>query len=307
MTIAYIPPTEVTLLTELRLARDLPALRARVAALRAAGYTLAGIGEPFGAPLSTIRAWETAHRASESSPVSLDGPSVPTPNRPPRRAGGAVRIRTMRTDVPVHDRDRLRRLAGAARVVRRRTAADHPGRTAQRELEVALRVYLDRHVPCASLARYCGVTNRAVRARLERAAARPPVTPEVLTVHGGYAVPGVPVVPVAPLGAAISVTPSTPYVTVWADRQSLRGALFTHWDGDLVATRPYDEVSRSRGGDGSAPIVLRPDVSGAAFLDGWLRAPADGSVVAVPLVLVEHLLGWGSDRLAPRASAPSAA
>lgn len=307
MTVAHIPPSEVELLQELHQARDLPALRARIAALRTAGFTLAGIGVPFRRPLSTIRAWETAHHRAGVPDVAPTGVPVPTPDRPPRAEGRAFRLGRLRPDVPQDDRDRLRRLAAAARTVRRFTAANGSARAAQAELDAALTTYVDRNVAVASLARYCGVTHRAVHARLERAAARRPSEVPGCAAGPGYTAPGLPAVPVPAVGAVRSIDPSTPFVVVRAAGDSPRGALTVHRDGNRVATRPYEQVARSRAADGSAPVLLRPDAAGAAYLDGWLRAPVVGTSLAVPLVLVVHVLGWGTDQFATSTTADVAA
>jgi hypothetical protein len=167
--VAFIPEDEVARLRALRENRDLPALRSRILALRNAGWTLAGIGAPFGVPYSTVRAWERAATPA-THPVPHD--DVPTPARPPRQPGHVIRIRKVRPDVPIAERDRLRELSENARILRRTTSPNHPAWADQRVLEDLLSTYIERGVQTASLARYCGVSNRAIAARMERAAVR---------------------------------------------------------------------------------------------------------------------------------------
>lgn len=169
--VAFIPASEVAVLRDLRAGRDLPALRRRILALRKSGWTLAGIGAPFEVPYSTVRAWENAANPKDPIPF-LDSHPVPAPGRPPRRPGHVIRIRKVRPDVPVDERPVLNRLAQEARVLRRSTSAKHPAWKAQTELESMLALYMLRGVPVANLARYCGVSNRAIAARMERAAAK---------------------------------------------------------------------------------------------------------------------------------------
>lgn len=171
--VAFIPPDEVARLHELRTQRDLPGLRARILALRDAGWTLSGIGSPLEVPYSTVRAWQNAAKADPTTPA-IPHDDVPTPGRPPRRAGHVIRIRKVRPDVPRTERAELLSLAKAARVLRRTTPPSHPAWASQVELERRLDLYMRRGVPNANLARYCDVSDRAIAARMERAAGRSP-------------------------------------------------------------------------------------------------------------------------------------
>lgn len=186
MPVAMIPKSEVELLTRLRESRDLPALRRRIAYNRRAGWTLSGIGIPLGVPFSTVRAWQTAAEADDptlTDPNLTLPADVPTPVRPPRQKGHTIRVKKIRPDVPPGERERLYQLSQDARVLRRSTRPTHPAWESQRELEKMLRTYVERNVPIAALARHCRVTNRAISARLERAALRNYTHGDSITDH----------------------------------------------------------------------------------------------------------------------------
>ena len=148
--VTSIPQTEVEHLTELHTNRDLPAVRRRVALLRAAGWTLSGIGTPMKVPFSTVRAWQMAAYEADSSLRDFtlaDLPEdVPVPTRPPRRRGHTIRVRKMRPDVPAAERDDLLRLSSEARILRRSTPRSHPAWASQTELEIRLNRYRRRGV-----------------------------------------------------------------------------------------------------------------------------------------------------------------
>jgi len=83
-----------------------------------------------------------------------------------------VHPKRLRVDVPVDKRADLIELSQSARRVRGWTPADSPDRLAARRFERELQMYVSRGVPVARLARVCGLTTRAIAARLERVAER---------------------------------------------------------------------------------------------------------------------------------------
>lgn len=141
---------------------QLPALRARVAALRAAGWSLAAVGAPLGANRSTTRMWQLGATDEDAAASAQEHP-VPRPL--PTKAAPFVRLYP---DVPASERDELMRLAESARKVRGWTPKDAPTREDAAEFERRLREYHERGVPLKRLADHVGVTHRAIAARLER-------------------------------------------------------------------------------------------------------------------------------------------
>lgn len=159
-TVPELPQEEQDKLRKVREAGDLVALRQRVLALRQAKWPLRAIGDPLGAPRSTVRMWET--NADKSGNL----PKVPECVRAQRDRGEkTVRLRM---DVPPEDRGRLRVLAVEARQVRGRTPKDAPARVAANELDKLIETYIGRNIPVKRIAEHMGVTPRAVTARFER-------------------------------------------------------------------------------------------------------------------------------------------
>lgn len=158
-----LPEEEQQLLQKLRADNNLPLLRARVALLREAGWTLASIGAPLDANRSTTRMWEYASAKSDF-PEAKALREVPEIERPPK---GAKVLRKY-PDVPVDEREHLRDLADKARTVRGWTPDDDPSRKAADELGELLINYREMGVPLTRLADHMGVTHRAVAARIER-------------------------------------------------------------------------------------------------------------------------------------------
>ena len=158
-----LPQDEQDLLRKLRNDGDLPLLRARVALLRDAGWTLAAIGAPLEANRSTTRMWEYAATSDDATKAKAIAP-VPECERTPRGA----RVIRMYPDVPPSKREELRSLADQARNVRGWTPNDAPSRQAADELGKRLVAYDKKGVPLKRLAEHMGVTHRAVAARIER-------------------------------------------------------------------------------------------------------------------------------------------
>lgn len=159
-TVAVLPDEEQKTLQAIKEAGDLVRLRQYVLALRLAKWPLRAIGDPLGAPRSTVRMWETG--------ANPDGdlPSVPECPRAERDRG--ERVVRFRMDVPVTERDLLRELAEEARQVRGRTPDDAPARIAADRLDRMIEDYIARDVPVKRIATHMGVTPRAVAARHER-------------------------------------------------------------------------------------------------------------------------------------------
>lgn len=158
-----LPAHEAEALRECR--GDLSALRQRVYALRKAKWPLRAIGEPLDdTARSTVRMWELAA-----------DPNGPLPDVSPCPRGDSVggeRVVRLRFDVPVTEREELKRLALSARTVRGWTPKDAPTRKDADKLDRLLIKYTKRGVPVKRLATHMGVTYRAVAARLERYAAK---------------------------------------------------------------------------------------------------------------------------------------
>lgn len=158
--VAVLPEEEQDKLREVRASGDLVALRQRVLALRHAKWPLRAIGDPLGAPRSTVRMWEVGADPEAALP---DVPECPRAERD--RGERTVRFRM---DVPPEDRVRLKELALEARQVRGRTPKDAPARKAADELDSMIESYIQRNVPVKRIATHMGVTPRAVAARYER-------------------------------------------------------------------------------------------------------------------------------------------
>lgn len=154
-----LPDPERELLASLR--GDLPALRARVRALRAARWTLESIGRSLGAPRSTVRSWQLHPSPGPdlTDPVPLPPSSRPLPSTAPTRA--------LAPDVPAPDAALIARLSPLARRVRGGTPPSSPAREAAAQLNALVRHHHARGVPTQRLATLAGVSYRAMRVRLD--------------------------------------------------------------------------------------------------------------------------------------------
>lgn len=159
-TLVVLPEEEQLKLQAVRESGDLPALRQYVLALRKASWPLRAIGDPLGAPRSTVRMWEM--HADED----LELPAVPECPKAERERG--ERTIRLRMDVPPEDRDELQKLAKSARLVRGRTPKDSPARKDADKLDEMIAEYISRNVPVKRISTHMGVTPRAVAARYER-------------------------------------------------------------------------------------------------------------------------------------------
>lgn len=162
-----LPPEEQQLLRDL--SPDLPALRARVRALRARGWTLQSIGEPLGARRSTVRSWELHPRPDPpNSPLLPSPPDPPTlPPRPPHTSSP--------TSFPPNspsprDSLRIQQLAPVARRARAGTPPSSRLFQARHELNQLVLSLYNSGVPVSTLAGLAGVTYRAMSVRIKTAA-----------------------------------------------------------------------------------------------------------------------------------------
>lgn len=161
MTPIVFPTEEADRLRALREKGDLPQLRARIKALRDAGWTLRSIGHAIESPHTTVKMWQLA----ADPEVAVGPPPVPVP--PVQHRETVVRLRP---DIPADEVEELRRLAASAGTVRGWTAPDAQSRKDAAELERRLEIYVARRVPIKRIAGHLNLTFRAVAARLERAA-----------------------------------------------------------------------------------------------------------------------------------------
>lgn len=155
-----LPAEEQEKLRSLRASDSLPALRQYVLALRKARWPLRAIGDPLGAPRSTVRMWEKGADPSSELPI------VPECVRAQRDRG--ERVVNLRLDVPPEDRPVIRDLAVEARNVRAKTPGTASARVAADKLDEMIAEYIQHDVPVKRIADHMGVTPRAVAARFER-------------------------------------------------------------------------------------------------------------------------------------------
>lgn len=156
-----LPKAEADALVAVRESGDLQTLRQRVYALRKAGWPLRAIGDALsGTARSTVRMWELAADPSGELPSVASCPRGATEN--------GERVVRLRPDVPIEEREELKRLAESARTVRGWTPKDAQARKDADALDELLVKYTKRNVPVKRLATHMGVTFRAVAARLER-------------------------------------------------------------------------------------------------------------------------------------------
>lgn len=162
-----LPEGEAAKLVKLREAgpNALPKLRARVAALRDAGWSLAAVGAPLNANRSTTRMWQTSAKPEDVAKIVKElGECASAPVR-----RGNLKVVRLFPDVPEEERDELVELATLARLVRGHTPEDSPARIAAQKFEAKLRFYKTRGVPVKRLAEIVGITHRAIAARINRA------------------------------------------------------------------------------------------------------------------------------------------
>jgi predicted DNA-binding protein YlxM (UPF0122 family) len=140
---------------------------AYVLALRERGWPLRAIGDPFNVTRAAVQNW--VQRANENEEIvalsnEYDAPEIPLDMR-----GSRLKVVRLVPDVPVEDRDRIRQLTVEASVVKRWTPENSSARAAALELEELLYYYsIKQNVSVTKLAKYAGVTRRAVQQRIEK-------------------------------------------------------------------------------------------------------------------------------------------
>jgi hypothetical protein len=164
---AELPEDEKSRLLALRDNPDPRELHERVVALRDANWPLRAIGDAIGVSRMSVHVWE---RTVRDNPDALkrvekirDIPHLPLTAR-----GSGVVIKKMKIDVPAHDRELLKELNDKAKTVRRWSPEDSEERVASEKLDKLVLKYRKRGVAPMTIARYAGVTRRAIMARLER-------------------------------------------------------------------------------------------------------------------------------------------
>lgn len=166
---AELPEDETRVLQELRARPEQQqSLKERVVALRDEGWPLRAIGEAVNVSRMMVHVWEKEIRQNPDALARVEAidnvPALPLTAR-----GSGTSVRKMQPDVPVKDRERLAELAAQAKTVRRWTPENAPEREASKELDKLVHLYVEkRRVTPMKVARYAGVTRRAIMARLER-------------------------------------------------------------------------------------------------------------------------------------------
>jgi hypothetical protein len=169
---AVLPEETADLLREFR-STDPAEFHAFLLALRERKWPYRAIGDVFGVTRAAVRSWcvqaaEDPFNFSRAEVMMDHVPSLPATSR-----GSAAKTKRLVADVPVADQEKIADLTAQARVVKRWTPPNSPARAAALELEELLHFYASkRRVPISRLAKYAGVTRRAVAPRIEKQAAR---------------------------------------------------------------------------------------------------------------------------------------
>lgn len=149
--------------------QDITQFHANVLALRAQGWTLRAIAEPFGVSRVSAKNWEEA--ASKNPEAVTLAPTLihTTPAPPLDGHGSGLKKKKIKIDVPPKDRERIAEIAVLASKNTRWSAKNSPQRLASEELDELVKKYVvQRKVPAATFARYAGVTRRAIMQRAEK-------------------------------------------------------------------------------------------------------------------------------------------
>lgn len=165
---AELPESEKIRLLALRENPDQRGLHERVVALRSDNWPLRAIGDAIGVSRMSVHVWERSVRDNPDA-MKRVAKITDTPPLPLTARGSGVAVRKMKMDVPEHDRERLRQLQTQAKTVRRWSPENSDERIASTELDALVLKYVQkRGVPPMTVARYAGVTRRAIMARIER-------------------------------------------------------------------------------------------------------------------------------------------
>ena len=161
--LAHLPDEAVQRLQELKALEDPTQFHSYLLGLRAAGWPLRAIADPFNVTRVTAKNWESRalNTEVEADPVV---PLLPLDVR-----GMKVRAKRIPPGIPTKDRERIAALSVEARKVRRWTLDGSSEKLAAEELEQLIYKYVvERKVPAAVFARAAGVTRRAIMQRVEK-------------------------------------------------------------------------------------------------------------------------------------------
>lgn len=164
---AVLPPDAAQELRNLRESSNLE-FYAAVIALREKNWPLRAIAEPFGVTRVAAKSWHTrALQDEEAVELSKD---LNVPSLPLSARGRDVRVKKLKPGIPPADQQKIQELASEASGVRRWTPEDSPQREAARNLESLVYKYVnDNGVSPSLIAKYAGVSRRAIVQRLEKA------------------------------------------------------------------------------------------------------------------------------------------
>ena len=165
---AELPDIERARLLELRADPDQRKLHERVVALRRKKWPLRAIGEAIGVSRMSVHVWEAQVNENPDALARVDKIDD-VPDLPLYARGSGAVLRKVKVGIPPEDQEKLAELAQKARAVRRWSPPDSPERLASAELDTLVMKYADRRgVTMMDIARYAGVTRRAIVARVER-------------------------------------------------------------------------------------------------------------------------------------------
>ena len=140
---------------------------AHVIALRERGWPLRALGEPFNVSRVAVSNWEEKAYGDPETVILSKGVAVP--ELPIDGHGSKTKAAKITPDVPKTDQERFARLAPIAAKNTRWSEPNSPERLAAEELNQLIAYYhLYRKVPAAAIARYAGVSRRAIMQRLKK-------------------------------------------------------------------------------------------------------------------------------------------
>jgi hypothetical protein len=139
-----------------------------IISLRNANWPYRAIGEAFGVTRAAARSWYV--RALDDPEAVAASEKFFAPSLPLSARGSDAKVKRLKPTVAPADRDRIRSLTVRASTVRRWTPPNDPSRAAAQELESLIYHYVKNfNVSPGELAKYAGVSRRAVAQRLEKA------------------------------------------------------------------------------------------------------------------------------------------
>ena len=169
---AVLPEETAALLREFR-DTDRSEFNALLLALKEKNWPYRAIGDVFEVTRAAVLSWYVQAAEDPFNFARAEVMVKHVPDLPATTRGSKSRIKRLVPDVPAEDQAKIRDLTEQAKVVKRWTPENSPARAAALELEGMLYFYSsERHVPVVRLAKYAGVTRRAVAQRIEKQAAR---------------------------------------------------------------------------------------------------------------------------------------